>query len=114
MMDDNRPPSAAPTVTSSMINNLMLPVMIAVLSAGLGGLTTWILKLDERVFELGQQIVTQQQLDLAFGRMDSRLGRIEDLLVTVALANAGVGITRPNIFPGGSPSPSTPPASPPR
>lgn len=65
-------------------NNVANGIILAVVVAMLGGLSTWMFKLDDRQFELRSNVVTRAELQKSIGdlenRMDRRFDNVETLL----------------------------------
>lgn len=62
----------------------VMPLLIPFVLFALGGLTTWIWKLDDRVYGLQREMVHRVELDQRFEAIDDRLARIELKLDRIA------------------------------
>jgi hypothetical protein len=61
----------------------VLPVLLLLVSAMVGALTTWIFVVDARVFELARDVPTRTELQVLRADLTVRLDRIETSLSAV-------------------------------
>ena len=57
-----------------------LPVLLVLMTAVTGALTTWALKLEDRIYDLSRNVPTRAEFSELRSKMASRFDRIEDQL----------------------------------
>lgn len=64
----------------------VLPVLFVLLTAVIGGLSTWLLKVDDRLFSITRDVPTRQEIQILRSDLTTRLDRID---ANVAMLLAG-------------------------
>ena len=67
----------------------VLPVLFVLLTAVTGGLSTWLLKVDDRLFAITRDVPTRQEIQTMRSDLTARLDRID--------ANVAMLLTGPRL-----------------
>ena len=60
----------------------ILPMLLLLATASIGALTTWLFKVDDRLFSLSRDVPTRSEIQILRAELNSRLDRIDSTLAT--------------------------------